>query len=50
VQSFLEADGAKVICIAEYEGAIYNADGINEEDLFQHRKSTGSILNFPGCY
>jgi glutamate dehydrogenase (NAD(P)+) len=38
-----------VVAIAEYEGAIYNAEGINEEDLFQHRKATGSILNFPGA-
>jgi glutamate dehydrogenase (NAD(P)+) len=37
------------VAIAEYEGAIYNAEGINEEDLFQHRKATGSILNFPGA-
>lgn len=46
---FFREGGAKVIAIAEYEGAIYNADGINEEELFQHRKATGSILNFPGA-
>ena len=45
---FREA-GAKVIAIAEYEGAIFNADGLNEEEVFQHRKKTGSILNFPGA-
>ncbi len=47
-QFFREA-GAIVISIAEYEGAIYKADGINELDLFLHRKETGSILNFPGA-
>jgi glutamate dehydrogenase (NAD(P)+) len=46
---FFREGGAKVIAIAEYEGAIYNADGLNEEDVFQHRKKTGSILNFPGA-
>ncbi|MCX6209186.1 MAG: Glu/Leu/Phe/Val dehydrogenase, partial [Bacteroidetes bacterium] len=46
---FFREGGAKVVSIAEYEGAIYNADGINEEELFQHRKATGSILNFPGA-
>ena len=46
---FFRKAGAKVVCIAEYEGAIYKADGINEEDLFAHRKATGSILNFPGA-
>jgi glutamate dehydrogenase (NAD(P)+) len=46
---FFREHGAKVIAIAEYEGAIYSKDGLNEEDVFQHRKSTGSILNFPGA-
>lgn len=46
---FFREGGATVVAIAEYEGAIYKADGINEEELFQHRKATGSILNFPGA-
>lgn len=46
---FFREGGAKVVAIAEYEGAIYKADGINEEELFAHRKATGSILNFPGA-
>ncbi|MEO6720369.1 MAG: Glu/Leu/Phe/Val dehydrogenase [Ferruginibacter sp.] len=46
---FFREHGAKVIGLAEFEGAIYNADGLNEEEVFQHRKKTGSILNFPGA-
>lgn len=46
---FFREGGAKVIAIAEYEGAIYKEDGINELELFLHRKATGSILNFPGA-
>ncbi len=46
---FFREGGAKVIAIAEYEGAITNPDGLNEEEVFQHRKKTGSILNFPGA-
>lgn len=46
---FFRAYGAKVIAIAEYEGAIYNENGLNEEEVFKHRKQTGSILNFPGA-
>ena len=46
---FFREHGAKVIGLAEYEGAIYNADGLNEDEVFQHRKKTGSILNFPGA-
>ena len=46
---FFREHGAIVIGLAEYEGAIYNAAGLNEEEVFQHRKATGSILNFPGA-
>jgi glutamate dehydrogenase (NAD(P)+) len=46
---FFREHGSKVIAIAEYEGAIFNANGLNEEEVFQHRKATGSILNFPGA-
>lgn len=46
---FFREGGARVIAIAEYEGAIFNADGLNEEDVFKHRKATGSILNYSGA-
>ncbi len=46
---FFREHGSKIVAIAEYEGAIYSADGLNEEEVFQHRKKTGSILNFPGA-
>jgi glutamate dehydrogenase (NAD(P)+) len=46
---FFREAGAKVVALAEFEGAIYSANGLNEEEVFQHRKATGSILNFPGA-
>ncbi len=46
---FFRENGAILVALAEYEGAIYKADGLNEEEVFQHRKATGSILNFPGA-
>ena len=46
---FFREGGAKVIALAEFEGAIMNRNGLNEEEVFQHRKKTGSILNFPGA-
>ncbi|MEJ7627165.1 MAG: Glu/Leu/Phe/Val dehydrogenase [Ferruginibacter sp.] len=46
---FFREAGALVIGLAEYEGAIMNPAGLNEEEVFQHRKKTGSILNFPGA-
>lgn len=49
VAKFCREGGAKVIAIAEYEGAIFNAEGLNEEDVREHRKKTGTILNYPGA-
>ncbi len=46
---FCREGGAILIAIAEREGAISNPKGLNEEAVFQHRKATGSILNFPGA-
>jgi len=40
--------GAKIVAISEYEGAIYNPDGLDMDKLYKHRKKTGSILKFPG--
>jgi glutamate dehydrogenase (NAD(P)+) len=45
---FYEA-GAKIIAIAEYEGAVYDEEGLNYFDVFEHRNKTGSILNFTGA-
>lgn len=44
---FYEA-GAKIVGLAEYEGGIYNENGLDLEKVVAHRKSTGSILNFEG--
>ncbi|MDB5109549.1 MAG: Glutamate dehydrogenase, partial [Mucilaginibacter sp.] len=46
---FLAEFGAVVVGLCEFEGAIYNADGLDVEAVFQHRKSTGSILGYPGA-
>jgi glutamate dehydrogenase (NAD(P)+) len=41
-----QEDGAVIIAIAEYEGAIYNQNGLDVEAVKKHRDETGSILNF----
>jgi glutamate dehydrogenase (NAD(P)+) len=46
---FFRENGAKVIAISEHDGALYNADGLHEDDLIAFRKQTGSIINFPGA-
>ncbi|HTQ78784.1 MAG TPA: Glu/Leu/Phe/Val dehydrogenase [Thermoanaerobaculia bacterium] len=46
---FLEQAGAILVGIAESEGAIHNPKGISLEKILEHRKNTGSILNYPGA-
>ena len=46
---FCREGGGILIAIAEREGAITNPKGLNEDEVFNHRKATGSILNFPGA-
>ena len=40
---FFQDAGAKIVGLAEYEGAIYNEEGFDVDAVFQHRKKTGSI-------
>ena len=40
--------GAKVIGVAELEGAIYCEEGLNIKKLLKYRKTNGSIIGFPG--
>ncbi len=46
---FCREGGALLVAIAEREGAIYNADGLDEAQVLQHRQATGSILDYPGA-
>ncbi len=38
--------GFKVVCIVEYDGAVYNPHGLDVEALMLHRRETGSIRGF----
>ena len=40
--------GYRIISIVEYDGAVYNAAGLDIEALMTHRKETGSIRDFAG--
>jgi glutamate dehydrogenase (NAD(P)+) len=44
----MRAMGFKVICIIEYDGAVYNPHGLDIAALQRHRKETGSIMHFQG--
>lgn len=46
---FFQDAGAIIIGLAEYEGSIWSDKGLDVDEVFNHRKKTGSILNFPGA-
>jgi len=44
-----EEDGANIIAIIEFDGAIYNPKGINVEEVFLHKIASGKgVKDFPG--
>ena len=43
----LQESGARLVGLAEIEGAIANPDGLDLAAVLKHRKTTGSILGFP---
>jgi glutamate dehydrogenase (NAD(P)+) len=38
--------GFKIVCVIDYDGAVYNAHGLDIEGLIKHRDETGSITGF----
>jgi len=40
--------GYKIVCIIEWDGATYNAKGLDIAALMKYRQETGSIIDFPG--
>ena len=47
---FLHEEGAVLVALAEYEGAVYHPDGLNLDAVVQHRRDTSSIRDFPGAH
>ncbi len=41
--------GYKVIGIAEYDGGLYNKNGINVDDLLEYRDRNKTVVGFPGA-
>jgi glutamate dehydrogenase (NAD(P)+) len=46
--SLMKTIGFKIVCIVEYDGAVYNANGLDIAALEKHKKDTGSITGFVG--
>ena len=44
----MSAIGFKIVCVVEYDGAVYNRNGLDIAALQEHRKETGSITGFAG--
>ncbi|MBK1440915.1 Glu/Leu/Phe/Val dehydrogenase [Parapedobacter sp. ISTM3] len=38
--------GAIIVGICEYDGALFNPDGLDPDAILEHRKNTGSILGY----
>ncbi len=41
--------GFKIVCIIEYNVAVYNPNGLDIAALMEHKKETGSVGDFPGA-
>jgi glutamate dehydrogenase (NAD(P)+) len=44
----MAAEGFRIVAIIEYDGAVYNKNGLDIAALAEYRKDTGSIIGFPG--
>lgn len=43
----LLGDG-KLVAVSDSRGAVFNADGLNPQELVQHKLKTGTVKSFPG--
>ncbi len=46
---YFEEGGAVLVGVSEIEGAIYDPNGLTLQKVLDHRKETGSILDYPGA-
>lgn len=46
---FFRDSGHKVIAISDSKSGVYNENGLRWDDLFKHKKKTGTLKDFPGA-
>ena len=39
--------GSKIVAVSDSKGGIYNKRGLEPHNVLQHKKKTGSVINFP---
>ena len=45
----LAEEGCRIVAVGEWNGGVYNPEGLDIDALQAHRRKKGSILNFPGA-
>jgi len=43
----ISKDNTKIIAISDSKGAVYSPDGLNINEIIEHKKQTGSLANIP---
>ncbi len=42
-----QQDKCKIIAVSDSKGGIFNKDGLNPEEVLQHKKTNGTVVGFP---
>lgn len=45
--ALMSKQGMKIVCVIEWDGAVFNSNGLDITALAKHRADTGSITGFP---
>lgn len=46
---FFHDEGAKIVAIAEFDASIYNADGLDPDEVLKYKQENNGISGFPGA-
>jgi glutamate dehydrogenase (NAD(P)+) len=46
---FFVSEGAILVGVAEFDGSIYNENGIDPDTLLDFKKNNSGIRSYPGC-
>ena len=46
---FAKSKQYKILALSDSKGAIFNSEGLDPDSVMEHKKATGSVLNFAGA-